>query len=151
MPEIRFYHLQKSAPEKVVPDLIGKGLERGFRILLKVPNKTRSQFYDDWLWRFQPDSFLPHGKEGDVFAEQQPVWLGTTDDAPNAAKMALVVEGAEMPAVGQFDLVCNIFDSENEDNLSRARQLWTDLKKNPDLTLTYWQQQDNGGWAKKNV
>ncbi len=60
MPEIRFYHLRRDTAERALPDLLTKGLARGHKILLKLPDTARRQFYDDWLWRFKAESFLPH-------------------------------------------------------------------------------------------
>src|SRR5690606_14605006 len=112
---------------------------------------ARRQHYDDWLWRYRTDSFLPHGQDGDPQAEGQPVWLSTSDDAPNNASMALVVEGAELPPLEKFKLLCLMFSSENEVELERSRSLWRSLKCQKTLSLTYWQQQENGAWAKANV
>lgn len=151
MTEVRFYHLQQDTTAKAVPEILGKAVSRGMTILLKVPDDKRVQYYDEWLWRFQPDSFLPHGREGDPHPEAQPIWITTSDQAPNQPKMAMVVEESEMPPVQGFELVCLVFDSENEARLQRARQLWGELKKTDGLTLTYWYQQDNGSWTKKDL
>ena len=151
MTEIRFYHLQQDTTTKAVPDILGKAVEKGLKVLLKLPNEERVRFYDDWLWRFSPESFLPHGSNGDKMPENQPIWIDYHDEAPNGATMALIAEESEMPPIGKFALVCLVFDSENHDRLQRARSLWGELKKTPDLTLTYWKQRDNGGWDKQDV
>lgn len=151
MTEVRFYHLQQDITTKVVPEILGKALARDMKILLKVADAERAEFYDDWLWRFHPEVFLPHGKDGDTHAEKQPVWISVDDAAPNKATMAMVVEEAELPPLADFELICLLFDSENPHRLERARKLWAELKKNDALTLTYWQQQDNGSWKKKDV
>lgn len=151
MTEIRFYHLQQDTTTKAVPEILGKALERGMNVLLKVPDEERAVFYDDWLWRFQAESFLAHGKDGDTHADKQPVWVSVHDQAPNGATMAMVVEEAELPPLADFKLICLLFDSENPHRLQRARSLWAEFKKRDDLNLTYWQQQENGSWSKKDV
>lgn len=151
MTEIRFYHLLQDVTTKAVPDILGKALARDMKILLKVPNAERAEFYDDLLWRGAPDSFLPHGKDGDPHPDKQPIWISVSDKAPNNASMAMIVEEAEMPNLTDFSLICLLFDSENPDRLERARKLWVDLKKQDGLSLTYWQQQNNGSWKKKDA
>lgn len=151
MTEIRFYHLQQDTTAKAVPEILGKALGRNMKILLKLPSEERVRFYDDWLWRFQAESFLPHGMDGDPHPDMQPVWISRHDDAPNGASMAFVLEEADMPPVENFELVCLMFDNENEDRLKRARSLWGQFKAQAGLTLTYWKQQDNGGWAKQDI
>ena len=149
MTEIRFYHLLRDTTTKAVPDILGKALAKGIRVLLKLPNEDRRKYYDDWLWRFNAESFLPHAQDGDPEPQAHPVWLSTSDSAPNGATMAFVIEGAELPAFDAFDLICMMFDSENDDRLQQARKLWGDLKKQDDLTLTYWKQGDDGRWVQQ--
>ncbi|MDB5478084.1 MAG: polymerase subunit chi [Alphaproteobacteria bacterium] len=151
MTEIRFYHLLQDTTAKAVPEILGKALERGMKILLKLPDEERVKYYDDWLWRFKPESFLPHGMDGDKFPERQPVWISSRDDAPNIASMAVILEEAEMPPIENFELVCLMFDNENKTRLQRARSLWGQLKEQPELVLTYWKQQENGAWKKQEI
>lgn len=150
MTEIRFYHLQQDTTIHAVPELLSKATSRNLRVLLKLPDQSRVDFYDDWLWRYKPESFLPHGREGDPHGDVQPIWLGTADQTPNKATMVLAIENAPLPPAGSFDLLCLMFDSEHKDRLDAARALWSKFKKQPDLTLTYWKQQDNGSWAKQD-
>ena len=83
--------------------------------------------------------------------DRQPVWISTEDVAPNGARMALLVEGAALPPLQGYELICSLFDSENEEALQQARQQWTILKKQDDLVLTYWKKETNGQWAKQNI
>lgn len=150
MTEIRFYHLLRDTTAKAVPDILGKALAKGMRVLLKLPDEQRRRYYDDWLWRYAPESFLPHAQEGDPEPHAHPIWLSTGNDAPNGATMAFVVEGADLPAFDQFSLICLMFDSENEDRLQQARQRWTELKQQEGLTRTYWKQSDDGRWIQQH-
>lgn len=151
MTEIRFYHLQYDTTTKAVPEILGKAVERGMKALLKLPSPERCKFYDDLLWRSQPDGFLAHGLDSDPAPEIQPILISTENSVLNQPDMALVAEEAEMPDVSAFKLVCLVFDSENEPRLQRARQLWAQYKQQTDLTLTYWKQQDNGRWEKQDI
>lgn len=152
MTEIRFYHMLYDKTDQIIPDLLQKALDKNMRVLLKLPNAERLGYYDDWLWRFQPESFLPHGTDQDTEkASEQPVLLTLGDTPLNDARMALVVEEAELPPTNDFDLICYLFDSENPSRLQKARHLWKELKERSGLTLTYWQQQTNGRWIKQDI
>jgi DNA polymerase III subunit chi len=151
MTDLRFYHLRRDTADRAVPDLVIKALAHGHKILIKLPDTARRQHYDDWLWRFKPDSFIPHAQDGDPQPEMQPVWLSTSDEAPNDASMALVVEGAKLPPLENFKLVCLVFSSENTEELEQSRGLWRELKNNKNLRMTYWQQQENGAWTQANA
>ena len=119
---------------------------------MKLPTPERCAYYDDWLWRFQADSFLPHGTtQNERHAKDQPVLITHDDIAANGAKMALVAEEAALPPAQAFDLVCYLFDSENPSRLQTARGLWKTLKETGDAALTYWQQQNDGRWVKQDI
>jgi DNA polymerase-3 subunit chi len=147
MTELRFYHLRRDTAERAMPDLVTKALAHGHKILVKLPDEARRAHYDDWLWKFKAESFIPHGQDGDPQPEAHPVWLSVADEAPNGAGMALVLEGADLPPLENFKLVCFMFGSENAEELDKSRGLWRSLKERGDLNMTYWQQQENGGWA----
>ncbi len=151
MTEIRFYHVQRNIAASAAPSLIQKALDKGLRIFIKVPDMDRQIFYDDFLWRHHPSAFLAHGQDTDPMPDIQPVLIGTEDRAANAAKMALVVDGAGLPPLEAFELVCVLFDSENVAVLERARQQWKKLKDQPDLVMTYWKQETNGAWSKQDI
>jgi DNA polymerase-3 subunit chi len=151
MTEIRFYHLRRDTAEKTVPDLLSKGLAHGYKILLKLPDEARRRHYDDWLWRFRDDAFLPHAQDGDPSPMSHPIWLTTGDAAPNGAQMVVAVEGASLPPPEMFALQCLVFSSESPSELAQSRQLWKELKDRAGVTATYWQQQENGAWEKQKI
>jgi DNA polymerase-3 subunit chi len=150
MTEIRFYHTQLRSAEDVLPDLLGKALQKFPRIACKLADEERRAYYDEYLWRYQPQSFLPHGTEQDTYHEQQPVLLITGDVATNGAETLMVVEDALLPAdPSAYQLVCLIFDGRDPRQVHQARQSWSHLKQQGQATLSYWQQQDSGQWINK--
>lgn len=149
MAEIRFYHTQHKAVQDVLPDLLVKALSRQMRVVCKLASDDECQEYDDYLWQFSKTHFLPHGKDNDAFASEQPVLLTTGDAAANNAKTMMVLDETPLPPNGQYDLVCYIFDGRNAIQVQRARSEWTRLKQDSNVILTYWQQQDNGQWQNK--
>lgn len=151
MTDIRFYHLRRDTADKAIPDLLAKALANGHKIYLKMPTPARCQYYDDWLWRYRDDTFLPHAQDGDPSPHVHPIWIGTGDDAPNGATMAIAAEGATLPPPKNFKLMCFVFSSEHEAELNLSRALWSELKKNSSVSMTYWQQQENGAWEKQTL
>ena len=149
MAEIRFYHTQYKTAQDVLPDLLLKALSRQMRVVCKLADAETCQEYDTYLWQFSKTHFLPHGQASDPLAEAQPVILTTENTAPNSAKTMMVLDNAELPPVGAYGLVCLIFDGRNPLYVQHARAQWTKLKALDDVTLTYWQQQENGQWQSK--
>ena len=150
MPEIRFYHTQYKTAQEVLPDLLLKALSRQMRVVCKLADTATCQDYDDYLWQFSKNHFLPHGLATDSDAALQPVLLTDTDTALNLAKTMMVLDNAALPSATDYDLICLIFDGRNPMHVQHARGQWALLKDQANIILTYWQQQENGQWQSKS-
>lgn len=147
MTEILFYHLEQRPAEAVLPLLLEKTLERGWRAVVQVGDVAELDALDAALWTYRDDSFLPHGTgEGEQVADQ-PIMLVTDISNANNAQIRFFVKGAVPIDVGDYERLVFMFDGHDPDAVTRARQAWKALK--PDNQLTYWQQEPNGKWAKK--
>ena len=148
MAEVLFYHLTQTPLERTLPELLEKSLQRGWRVLVKGGNADRLAFLDEKLWTYRDDSFLPHGASGEG-AEHQPVYLTIGDEEPNQANILFLVDGAAYPfeKMNSFDRVCVLFDGNDADAVSAARDDWkaTTAAK---LPAKYWAQED-GSWTQK--
>jgi DNA polymerase-3 subunit chi len=151
MPEIWFYHLQTQRLERVLPGLIQKSLDRGWRVIVQARSEERLDALDEWLWTFAEESFLAHGRIGDGDAELQPIFLATGTNNPNGAAVRFFIEAAEvLPALegASYERVITLFNGADEDELAAARRQWKELKARGHA-LTYWQQAETGRWEKK--
>jgi DNA polymerase III subunit chi len=154
MTEIWFYHLQRQPIERVLPNLIEKSLERGWRVAVQARSEERLDALDSWLWIYSDESFLAHGRERDGDGELQPVYLTTGLENPNGAALRLFIEGAKMaPALAvdgaAYVRAVALFDGNNPEELAAARAQWKELK-DLGFALTYWQQGANGRWEMKS-
>lgn len=148
MPDVMFYHLERQGLDEVLPKLLGKTLERGWRAVVQAGSKPRVDAINAALWTFQDDSFLPHGREEDGFPSEQPIYLTTGDETPNGARIRFVVDGAQCQAFDAFDRVVFVFDGADAEAVKRARDDWKAAKA-AGCDLTYWQQDRSGKWVKK--
>ena len=149
MTEVRFYHLTRTSLEGALPPMLEKTLERGQRAVVISGSEERVEALNSHLWTFRDHSFLPHGSSRDGYAEFQPVWLTARDENPNGAQVLFLTDGATSRALSNVELCVLLFDGTNETALEAARAEWRRLKEEGH-ELTYWQQDDNGRWAKKN-
>src|SRR6516165_4094942 len=92
MTEILFYHLQAQPVERLLPVLLEKSLERGWRVVVHTTLEERVDTLDSHLWTFRDDGFLPHGTFREPTAADQPVLLTVRDDNPNAAAVRFLVD-----------------------------------------------------------
>src|SRR5918998_6024315 len=98
MTELLFYHLQRQPLEAVLPRLLEKSLERGWRVVVQATSEERVDALDSHLWTYRDDSFLPHGTYREREASEQPIVLTTREDNPNHATVRFLVENADVPA-----------------------------------------------------
>jgi DNA polymerase-3 subunit chi len=154
MTEIWFYHLQRQPLERVLPNLIEKSLEKGWRVVVQARSEERLDLLDSWLWTYSDESFLAHGRERDGDPGLQPVYLTVGLENPNGAALRLFIEGAEMAPglVGDgatYARAVALFDGNNAEELALARAQWKELK-DLGFAVTYWQQGANGRWEMKS-
>lgn len=149
MGEIWFYHLQKRRLEEMLPPLLEKTLERGWRACIETPEAERLTSLDSQLWTFQDESFLPHGKEGEPDAADQPILLTGAQTNTNGAQVRFLMDGAQVDDASVYERVIYLFDGRDPMAVETARNYWRELKDGPDMAV-YWQETDRGGWEKKS-
>jgi len=143
-----FYHLERQPLESVLPFLLTKTLERGWRAVVQFGSEERLETLDQHLWTFDDQSFLPHGRKQDGHAARQPIFLTTSDENPNGAQVRFVVDGAEPPEPTGYTRIVIMFDGRDQSAVLSAREHWKTLKSKG-CAVTYWQQTERGGWERK--
>lgn len=149
MTEILFYHLHRQPIERVLPALLEKSLERGWRVVVQASSDERIDALDAHLWTYRDDGFLPHGTVKESEPAAQPILLTTGDDNANGAQARFLIDGAPMPAdAAAYQRIVLLFDGDDQDAVAAARERWTDAKAKG-FEATYWQPDEQGRWVKK--
>lgn len=148
MTEIRFYHLQRAKLEDVLPTMLERALARGQRALVMLGSAERAEALAAHLWTFRADSFLPHGTSKDGDAAMQPIFLTDQGGNPNQAQLLFLCDGASRNDLTPFELICELFDGNDEPAVTAARDRWRDYKA-AGYALTYFQQDETGRWEEK--
>jgi DNA polymerase-3 subunit chi len=149
MTEILFYHLQRQPLERVLPTLLEKSLERGWRVVVQAASEERAEALDAHLWTFRDDSFLPHGTWREGEAREQPILLTVYDDNQNGASVRFLLDGVPLPAdAAAYERIVLLFNGEDPDAVDTARARWSEAKQNG-FAVTYWQPDDSGRWQRK--
>ena len=151
MTETLFYHLERRSLEDVLPGLVGKSLERGWRAAIKTDSSERSDALDTLLWTYDDQSFLAHAQLGDGDAAEQPVLITVEEGNPNSAQIVFYVGGA-MPSdweqLNDLARVVLLFDGRDEAALANARGAWKDAR-GAGHDVTYWKETPNGKFEKQ--
>ena len=147
-PEVLFYHLERARLMDVLPSLLEKSLQRGWRVGVQVAGKKQVESINSALWTFRDDSFLPHGTSRDGFEAEQPIYLSDQSDNPNGAAIRFFVEGAEPDEIEGYERIVYLFNGHDEQAVINARKQWKRLA-DAGTKATYWAQNERGGWEKK--
>jgi len=149
--EVWFYHLERSAVDAVLPDLLERTLKRGWRALVRSPDPQRIAQLDEVLWTYRDESFLPHGRADEPMAERQPILLSTADERANGAHALFLLDGAELGrdpgALAGYERLLYLFDGRDEAQRLMARERWREAK-GLGADVSYWRQTERG-WEKQ--
>jgi len=149
MTEILFYHLQGMSIESVLPPLLEKSLERGWRVVVQSTSPERTEALDVHLWTYSDDSFLPHATWSAGDAQEQPIILSIEEGNPNRANVRFLIDNAALPAdCERYERVVLVFNGDDDDALTAARGAWADCKARG-FELTYWQADERGRWQRR--
>jgi DNA polymerase-3 subunit chi len=148
MTEVLFYHLERRPLEVVLPQLLQKTLERGWRAVVEAGSPERVEALSAALWTWQEESFLPHGTREDGNAALQPIWLTAEGDTPNGATVRFLVDGAVARTLDGLERAIYLFDGRDPEAVEAARQRWREAAA-AGHAVTYWREDESGRWQKK--
>ena len=154
MTDTLFYHLERRSLEEVLPGLVEKSLERGWRAVIRTDSSERSDALDNLLWTYDEQSFLAHAQSGDGEAARQPVLITVEEENPNGANILFCVggtspsdwSGAELSALARIVL---LFDGRDAAALADAREAWKGAKAGGH-EVTYWKESPSGKFEKQS-
>jgi DNA polymerase-3 subunit chi len=150
--ETLFYHLERRSLEEILPGLVEKSLQRGWRAVIKTDSSERSDALDSLLWTYDDQSFLPHAQLGDGDAAGQPVLITVEEGNPNSAQIFFYVGGAQPADWGGLSDLARLvvlFDGRDAAALAVARAAWKDAKQ-AGHDVTYWKESPSGKFEKQN-
>ncbi len=146
--EVWFYHLERSTLDQVLPELLEKTLQRGWKALVRTSDTDRIEHLDGWLWSWREDSFIGHGTDREPFADRQPVLLSDKLDNPNGAEALFLLDGAEPGDLSGHARCILLFDGRDDAALATARGRWKGFKE-AGHPVSYWRQGAERGWEKQ--
>ena len=145
MTEVRFYQLNKHPLERALPKLLEKVVSSGARAVLMAGSKERISALNSMMWTYEPGAFLAHGSAEDDHDSEQPVWLTISSENPNGASVLVLTDGASHDGMDGFEKCLEIFDGNDEQALTQARERWKTYEQ-AGYPLTYYEQTAQGEW-----
>lgn len=133
-----FYYLTRVPLEKALPAIAERVLASGQRLLIVAEDPKLLSRIDALLWSYKPESFLPHGRDGD-----QPILLTTNANDATAQNIALI-DGQWRDTALNFTRAFYFFDSQS---IEGARSAWRALMERTEVERRYWKQDESGKWV----
>ncbi len=146
--EALFYHLDHFPLDRVLPQLLEKTRERGWRAVIQSGDNDRLETLDNHLWTYRDDSFLAHGTAREGNPAAQPIYLTTGNENPNQADIRFFIHNAEANETEGYRRLVFLFDGHDDGAIQQAREQWTAMR-NLGYAVTYWQQERTGAWVRK--
>ncbi len=134
-----FYHLTRMPLEKILPSIAERVLGQGERLVVVADDEKMLARLDTLLWSYKPESFLPHGRNGD-----QPVLLTREAVDMVYTQNIAIVDGTWRDAALAFNRAFYVFDT---DMIAAARAAWRGLTDKADVERHYWKQDEAGKWV----
>lgn len=142
--QVDFYHLTQLPLERVLPRIAERVAQSGERLLLVAADAEQRAQLDALLWRYSPESFLPHAQAGAGDDGAQTVLIA--DDAAsaaNGARFVALADGVWRDAALQYDRAFHFFGG---DAIAAARAAWKSLADRDGVERRYWKQDESGRW-----
>lgn len=149
MNSFSFYQISKSPIDKVLPSLLFKIYSTLKRPMLLIVESEDVKKYDELLWSFSTNKFLPHGTEAD--AKDYYKYLLITDKKQNINKADILMSMHEIPDefAQEFKKVIYIFD-QTHPNISRFKAKYSKEKEMKPKKTLYWFQDEKGKWQSES-
>ena len=149
MPQVDFYHLTKSDMAEALVMLVKKCQLAGKKVLVQCP-RPAAEAMDEALWTQDPDSWIPHGLDDAAGAAHAQAWIMSSPEGnPVSAEFLFLLHAAERADMTSYERVFNLFDGRSDAQVAQARTQWQEWRKDSDLEMRYFAQDDEGKWEKR--
>ncbi len=140
---VDFYQLSQTPVEGALPQLAGKMLDAGARVLVVSADEGQQARISTALWAVK-EHFLAHAPAGGPHDARQPILIGSSLDPANGATYLALADGQWRDGAQAFERVFLLFDGSTIDD---ARATWRKLGEVEGIERNYWRQEE-GRWTK---
>ena len=140
---VDFHLLSSGTVEAALPRIARSVKGAGERLLVVSDDAEQLAALDKALWEQFPEDFLAHGRAGEAHAARQPLLLGETCAAENAASFVAFADGQWRDEGFDFERAFLFFDNRT---LDAARGTWRMLGEREDVERHFWKQ-EGGRWV----
>ena len=143
--DIKFYELSVMSVEKALPQLIYKIYDKFEKpMILLLENEEQVNTYDNLLWSFSSNKFLPHGIESQDAKYYENLLITNNEKNLNQSDILISnVVANDADFLKDFKQIVFMFLASNKQSFTAQFQ----ELKNSGAKCTYWQQDQAGKWV----
>ena len=144
MKEIFFYNITSRDFFKDSAILIEKLFKQGIKVLILCPDDEVTSFFDDFLWSFKEESFIPHTVLDRDSSQLETIIISKKQLSMESFKTLIVLKGSIVNTdyCNRFEKTYYFFDDYNDDEKKLARTLWRESVK-LGTKCKYWKVEKN--------
>ena len=144
MREFFFYNITSRDFFKDSAILIEQLFKQGIKALILCPDDEVSSFFDDYLWSFKEESFIPHTVLDRDTSQLETIIISKEQISMEDFKTLIVLKGSTVDTdyCNRFEKTYYFFDDKNDDEKKLARTLWRE-SVNLGTKCKYWKVEKN--------
>ena len=126
MKEFFFYNITARNFFKDSAILIESLFKEGIKVLILCPDEEVTSFFDDFLWSFKEESFIPHKVWDKDTNQLETILISKEQLSIENFKTLIVLKGSRVDTdyCNRFEKTYYFFDDNNDDEKKLARTLW---------------------------
>ena len=144
MKEFFFYNITARDFYKDSAILIEKLFKQRIKVLILCPDDEVTSFFDDFLWSFKEESFIPHTVLDRDTSQLETIIISKKQLSMEGFKTLIVLKGSIVNTdyCNRFEKTYYFFDDNNDDEKKLARTLWRESVK-LGTKCKYWKVEKN--------
>ena len=144
MKEFFFYNITARDVFKDSAILIEKLFKQRIKVLILCADDEVTSFFDDFLWSFKEESFMPHTVLDRDASQLETIIISKKQLTMEDYKTLIVLKGSIVNTdyCNRFEKTYYFFDDNNDDEKKLARTLWRESVK-LGAKCKYWKVEKN--------
>lgn len=144
MKEFFFYNIAGRDFFKDSAILIEQLFKQGKKALIVCSDDEVSSFFDDYLWSFKEESFIPHTVLDRETSQLETIIISKEKLSMAAFKSLVILKGSivDTDYCNRFEKIYYFVDDNNDDEKKLARTLWRESVKQG-TNCKYWKVEKN--------
>ena len=94
--------------------LIEKAYEMGHQVYVLCDDVTQAHAFDELLWTFKPESFIPHHIQGEGPKPPPPIQIGFSNDSPSSRDILINLSRFIPNYFKSFNRICEIVGTQED-------------------------------------